>query len=91
MTHAAQACLATQREQKPERWEGDIQKSTAGLHHWRRSDTWFSLIRRHAEAVLNDTRIVQEFADNCQHVSTSASRRAHAAPSMCVCPCTVQT
>ena len=76
-THALSVTM--QRENKPERWEGDIQKSTAGLHHWRRSDTWFSLIRHHAEVIVNDTLVVQEFADNCQHVGTNSSRRVHAA------------
>lgn len=72
-----------QKEYKPERWAGDIQKSTMGMHHWRRSDTWFALTRRHAELITGDTKIVEEFAADCQHTGWNASRQGRCAWALC--------
>lgn len=80
----AHACMhAAQKEYKPERWAGDIQTSTMGLHHWRRSDTWLALTRRHAELIAGDTQIVEEFAANCEHTGWNASRHVDFAERPC--------
>lgn len=59
---------------KPGRWVGSLQESTFRFQHWRRADTWFALMRRHAEAVVEDRVMEREFAENCQHTSTNMSR-----------------
>ena len=66
--------LVLQAKSQPSRWSGSLQESTVGVHHWRHSDAWFCLIRRHAEAISDDTEVVREFAENCEHLGGDATR-----------------
>ena len=60
---------------KPGRWAGSFQNSSFGFQHWRRADTWFALIRRHAKMVAEDRTVERDFAENCQHIDTNISRQ----------------
>ncbi len=52
---------------KAGRWVGDLASSKLQAQHWRMSDTWFMLIRRHAEVITQDIEIEHEFASNCAY------------------------
>ena len=52
---------------KAGRWVGDLRSSKLQMQHWRMSDTWFMLIRRHAEVITQDIEIEHEFARNCDY------------------------
>lgn len=67
--------VCMQFKMKPGRWAGGFQNSSFGFQHWRRADTWFILIRRHAEIVAEDRTVEREFAENCQHIDTNISRQ----------------
>ena len=66
--------LLLQAKSEPGRWVGSLHESTVGVQHWRRSDTWFCLIRRHAEAVSDDAEVIRDFAENCEHFGSNATR-----------------
>ena len=65
-------CL--QFKMKPGRWRGNFLNTTFQFQHWRKAETWFSLIRHHAQAIIEDHNIEQHFAENCQHTDTNISR-----------------
>jgi hypothetical protein len=58
---------------KAGRWTGDLSSSKLQPQHWRLSDTWFMLTRRHAEVVTEEAEIEQEFALNCAYSGTDAA------------------
>ena len=35
------------------------------LHHWRKSQQWFSLIRSHVSIILQDKKVYKAFHDHC--------------------------
>lgn len=55
---------------KAGRWVGDLGSSKLQAQHWRMSDTWFMLTRRHAEVVTQEVEIEHEFAINCAYSGT---------------------
>ena len=58
---------------KAGRWAGDLSSSKLQPQHWRLSDTWFMLTRRHAEVVTEEAEIEQEFALNCAYSGIDAA------------------
>ncbi len=61
---------AVQYMSKAGRWVGDLGSSKLQAQHWRMSDTWFMLIRRHAEVITQDIEIEHEFSRNCAYSGT---------------------
>ncbi|CAL8469014.1 g8555 [Coccomyxa elongata] len=68
------ACPGPMFKMKPGRWRGNFLNTTFEFQHWRRAETWFSLMRHHAQAIIEDHSIEQQFAENCQHSDTNISR-----------------
>lgn len=68
--------LCLQFKSKVGRWEGNLLTTKLKHMHWRLSDTWFVLMRSHAEVIMDDKDIEREFADNCRHTDTNATRCA---------------
>ena len=52
---------------KAGRWAGQLSTSKLQPQHWRLSDTWVTLTRRHAEIITDEVEIEHEFALNCAH------------------------
>ncbi|EIE20983.1 hypothetical protein COCSUDRAFT_43360 [Coccomyxa subellipsoidea C-169] len=77
-TSRLSACLGPMFKMKPGRWVGSLQNTSFQFQHWRRADTWFALIRRHAEIIVEDRTVEREFAENCQHTDANVSR--HCSP-----------
>lgn len=61
---------------KAGRWAGDLAGSKLQPQHWRLSDTWFALTRRHAEVIAQEADIEREFANNCAHSDADPAGRA---------------
>ena len=64
-------CALAQYMSRAGRWVGDLGSSKLQAQHWRMSDTWFMLIRHHAEVVTQHIEIEHEFAMNCAYTGTN--------------------
>ncbi|KAK9842288.1 hypothetical protein WJX81_004782 [Elliptochloris bilobata] len=60
------ACAMSDRSRNVERWAPEMEAAGLQRAHWRKSSMWSMLVRKHAQAVVDDTEVAASFRAHCK-------------------------